>query len=241
MNLVGMLMNRCLTTKRDYNIRSWLTGISGTNFSESLKYENSSSPQWGGNISVMEWGTSSLQKCYRFGYDALSRLVSAVYSEGLSAGSCSETYSYDRNGNMMSSVRNGETVALTMSGNRITSAGGTSFVYDSKGRETSGGYGTVRSTQYNLLDLPQRHTIGGGITTVDYSYGADGRKVQEKVTSGTSVTTRDYVGEFLYEGGILKRIFFDGGYVDMTALNPVYVFFLRDHLGSVRSVVTANK
>ena len=77
MNLVGMLMNRCLTTKRDYNIRSWLTGISGTNFSESLKYENSSSPQWGGNISVMEWGTSSLQKCYRFSYDALSRLVTA--------------------------------------------------------------------------------------------------------------------------------------------------------------------
>ena len=223
-----------------YNVRSWLTGISGTNFSESLKYENSSSPQWGGNISVMEWGTSSLQKCYRFGYDALSRLVSAVYSEGLSAGSCSETYSYDRNGNMMSSVRNGETVALTMSGNRITSAGGTSFVYDSKGRETSGGYGTVRSTQYNLLDLPQRHTIGGGITTVDYSYGADGRKLQEKVTNGTSVTTRDYVGEFLYEGGILKRILFDGGYVDMTSLNPVYVFFLRDHLGSVRSVVTEN-
>ena len=58
---------------------------------------------------------------------------------------------------------------------------------------------------------------------------------------GTGVTRRDYVGEFLYEGGILKRIFFDGGYVDMTALNPVYVFFLRDHLGSVRSVVTANK
>lgn len=26
----------------------------------------------------------------------------------------------------------------------------------------------------------------------------------------------------------------------MTSLNPVYVFFLRDHLGSVRSVVTEN-
>ena len=57
---------------------------------------------------------------------------------------------------------------------------------------------------------------------------------------GTGVTRRDYVGEFLYEGSILKRILFDGGYVDMTSLNPVYMFFLRDHLGSVRSVVTEN-
>ena len=58
-----------LKETRSYNVRSWLTEISGTNFSESLKYENSSSPQWCGNISVMEWGTSSLQKCYRFVYD----------------------------------------------------------------------------------------------------------------------------------------------------------------------------
>ena len=46
---------------------------------------------------------------------------------------------------------------------------------------------------YNILNLPQRHTVGGGLMTVDYMYAADGRKVQEKVTSGTSVTIRDYV------------------------------------------------
>lgn len=72
---------------------------------------------------------------------------------------------------------------------------------------------------YNILNLPQRHTVGGGLTTVDYMYAADGRKFQEKVTSGTSVTIKDYVGELLYE-------------------SSSFMFFLRDHLGSVRAVVS---
>ena len=56
--------------------------------------------------------------------------------------------------------------------------------------------------------------------------------------AGTSVTQRDYSGEFLYEGGVLKRILFDGGYVEGRDTGPVYMFFLRDHLGSVRAVVS---
>jgi hypothetical protein len=81
---------------------------------------------------------------------------------------------------------------------------------------------------YNLLDLPQRHTTGDG-TVVDYKYAFDGRKLQEKVTAGASVTQRDYSGEFLYEGGVLKKILFDGGYVINGESGPVYMFFLKDH------------
>ncbi len=89
-----------------------------------------------------------------------------------------------------------------------------------------------------MLSLaPQRQTTGEG-TVVDYKYAFDGRKLQEKVTAGTSVTQRDYSGEFLYEGGVLKKILFDGGYVINGESGPVYMFFLRDHLGSVRAVVS---
>ena len=69
------------------------------------------------------------------------------------------------------------------------------------------------STQYNILDLPQRHTIGNRSIIVDYA------------------------GEFIFENGELKKILF-GGYVDFSSGSPVYMFFLKDHLGSVRSVVT---
>ena len=89
-----------------------------------------------------------------------------------------------------------------------------------------------------MLSLaPQRQTTGEG-TVVDYKYAFDGRKLQEKVTAGASVTQRDYSGEFLYEGGVLKKILFDGGYVINGESGPVYMFFLRDHLGSVRAVVS---
>ena len=95
----------------------------------------------------------------------------------------------------------------------------------------------LRGRLYNLLDLPQRQTTGEG-TVVDYKYAFDGRKLQEKVTAGASVTQRDYSGEFLYEGGVLKKILFDGGYVINDVSGPVYMFFLRDHLGSVSAVVS---
>ena len=89
-----------------------------------------------------------------------------------------------------------------------------------------------------MLSLaPQRQTTGEG-TVVDYKYAFDGRKLQEKVTAGASVTQRDYSGEFLYEGGVLKKILFDGGYVINDVSGPVYMFFLKDHLGSVRAVVS---
>ena len=117
------------------------------------------------------------------------------------------------------------------------SAGAATFEYDAKGRQVMSAYGSVLSTVYNLLDLPQRHTTGEG-TVVDYKYAFDGRKLQEKVTAGTLVTQRDYSGEFLYEGGVLKKILFDGGYVINGESGPVYMFFLKDHLGSVRAVVS---
>ena len=117
------------------------------------------------------------------------------------------------------------------------SAGAATFEYDAKGRQVMSAYGSVLSTVYNLLDLPQRHTTGEG-TVVDYKYAFDGRKLQEKATAGASVILRDYSGEFLYEGGVLKKILFDGGYVINGESGPVYMFFLKDHLGSVRAVVS---
>ncbi len=97
----------------------------------------------------------------------------------------------------------------------------------------------THTTTYNLLDIPQQETVGSTIV-IDRKYGADGTKLQEKVTtSGSSVLTRDYIGNLIYENGSLKKILFDGGYVDMTSSAPAYRFYLTDHLGSVR-VVTAS-
>ena len=228
-----------LKEERTYNLRSWLTGISGAMFNEELSYENSSAPQWGGNISSVEWNSGSVQKRYQLGYDSLSRLVSAsFYSDDSYTPAHSETYAYDQNGNMSSHARAGQAQSLNYTGNRLVNVGSAGFSYDAKGRQTSAGYGTAVTTEYNLLDLPQKHTVGGGTTVVEYKYAADGRKLQENVTSGSLLSRRDYVGDIIYENGVLKRIMFEGGYVYMNGSSRTYMFFLRDHLGSVRAVVS---
>ena len=147
------------------------------------------------------------------------------------------TANYDSNGNMLRHIRETNPLTMSYSGNRLASAGEATFEYDAKGRQVLSAYGSGLSTLYNILDLPQRQTTGEG-TVVDYKYAFDGRKLQEKVTAGASVTQRDYSGEFLYERGVLKKILFDGGYVEGRDTGPVYIFFLRDHLGSVRAVVS---
>ncbi|MDR1155707.1 MAG: hypothetical protein LBL04_13455, partial [Bacteroidales bacterium] len=61
----------------EYNIRGWLTGISGENFSEKLHYHDvvpglNNTPQWGGNISAMEWQTPGLNAgwhAFKYDYD----------------------------------------------------------------------------------------------------------------------------------------------------------------------------
>ena len=60
-----------------------------------------------------------------------------------------------------------------------------------------------------------------------------------------SAPTMDYVGNLIYEGGSLKTILVEGGYIDCTAIlngseaSP-YRFFVTDHQGNVRVVTDAS-
>lgn len=233
-----------------YNVRSWVTCISGTFFHEELGYNAGTAPQWGGNISLMQWKHSpdDEMKGYVFRYDSLSRLKSSSYFESSLSDVFSEAYGYDRNGNMLSFIRNGLStqgtsvvqqmnLAMSYSGNRLSAAGPSMFEYDAKGREILSSMGTVIGTEYNVLDLPQRRTIGLECI-VETIYDASGRKLQERVVSDSYAVRRDYVGNCIYENGVLKKIIFGGGYVDMSGESLVYMFFLTDHLGSVRVVVS---
>ena len=98
-----------LASSYTYNVRSWLTGINGPQFLETLTYETprsgSSLPgQWGGNISGVQWSTGGgTSPHYDFKYDSLGRLVEAEYGGvgGVQSQNYSRNYSYDLNGNMV--------------------------------------------------------------------------------------------------------------------------------------------
>ena len=121
-----------------YNIRSWLTGISGSKLTQNLYYNTGSgTAQYGGNISSMTWkaGNESVIRGYKFTYDGLSRLTSATYGEVTNIGSNANRFTekvtgYDLNGNIKGLQRYGQTsstgydlidnLTYTLSGNLIT-------------------------------------------------------------------------------------------------------------------------
>ena len=121
-----------------YNVRDWLTGITGTKFNQNLYYNTGSGTAcYNGNISSMTWkaGNESTQRGYKFAYDGLDRLTSATYGEGTSISSNANRFtekvtSYDKNGNIKGLQRYGQTSAsayglidnltYTLDGNRPT-------------------------------------------------------------------------------------------------------------------------
>jgi RHS repeat-associated protein len=50
------------------------------------------------------------------------------------------------------------------------------------------------------------------------------------------VKTTDYVGNRVYENGSLKRVLFDGGYIE----GGVFYYYITDHLGNVRIVANSS-
>ena len=108
--------NPTLTTQYAYNLRSWTTEISSLLFSQQLFYNQShhgSTPQWGGNVSAMDWdvttgATTNKLMGYAFSYDNLSRLTQADYYENNDRSNHYDTrYSYDMMGNIVVLERNG--------------------------------------------------------------------------------------------------------------------------------------
>ena len=105
------------TTNYAYNIRSWLTGITGSRFTEGLLYNANTgnvvtnfTPSYNGNIAAMRWSIPSenlgYDRTYAFTYDGLNRLTNSIYGGyngsvvSTAAGKYTETIYYDSMGNI---------------------------------------------------------------------------------------------------------------------------------------------
>ena len=121
-----------------YNLRSWLTGISGTCFTQNVYYNTGvGTAKYNGNISSMTWksGNESTVRGYKFTYDGLDRVLNATYGETASISTNANRFSenvtgYDKNGNIKSLQRYGQTGAsayglidnltFTLNGNQLS-------------------------------------------------------------------------------------------------------------------------
>ncbi len=120
-----------------YNLRGWLTGISGSKFTQTLYYNTGTgAAKYNGSISSMTWkaGDESTVRGYKFTYDGLDRMLNATYGETASINTNVSRFSenvtgYDKNGNIKSLQRYSQTAAsayglidnltFTLNGNRL--------------------------------------------------------------------------------------------------------------------------
>ena len=129
--------NANLLTGYSYNVRSWLTEITGGKFTQNLHYtDRYGTACYNGNLSSMTWktGNESNIRRYKFDYDGVNRLASAMYGETASIGSNADRFTervtgYDSNGNITGLQRYGQTsvagyglvdnLSFTLDGNRL--------------------------------------------------------------------------------------------------------------------------
>ena len=51
-------------------------------------------------------------------------------------------------------------------------------------------------------------------------------------------TTTDYCGNVIYENGVVSRILTEEGYITLSGATPTYHYYLKDHQGNNRVVLS---
>ena len=256
-----------LTETLSYNIRDQLTGLSSSVFSMTLRYQEptlGSVPKYNGGISEWEWnhGAGTETNAWSLSYDGVGRLTDARrFVGGAQTNSFSErSITYDRNSNALTLTRYGENaatpeemLAYSYDGNLLSgisntgaSGGGGQYTHDANGNMTHEGLSGL-DIVYNEQNLTRRIS-SGGTTLAEYEYLADGSKLRALDGGGNGY---QYRGSLIYTqtagqsdspvitldcaltsaGRIVRETSADG--------SPTYKVqhYLRDHLGSVRSVI----
>ncbi|MFH6990749.1 RHS repeat-associated core domain-containing protein, partial [Flavobacterium collinsii] len=182
-----------------YNIRGWLTGINNIEnlqqnsdpvdlFAFKINYDKqpgNSQVQalYNGNISETYWKTNTdlTKRSYGYQYDKLNRLTSAIYSKPNDAipvsGAYNESLSYDKNGNITSLQRYGDSDAP-------------SIVFQTD--DLSYGYLNDNSNQLTkVTDSPAGNDNegfkDGNKTGDDFTYDANGNMITDKNKNITQI------------------------------------------------------
>lgn len=113
------------------------------------------------------------------------------------------------------------------------------YVYDNNGNLTKDSNKGITNIAYNVLNLPSTVTFSDGSTIV-YTYAADGTKLRTVHTISGTTTQKDYCGNVVYENGVQKMLLTEEGYVDLSASTPAYYYYLKDHQGNNRVVLSSS-
>lgn len=236
------------TLADSYTVQGWLKQRTSSQFSSFLYYDAplhasvTSAPGLAGNIT--EWRTvrGSQTSSLAFSYDKMSRLTGASRFNGTSNVSLpvniEKDITYDANGNITTLKRYGA------SGNNPQQL---SFSYDGNKRiaDSYDQYGNLiadstagTSLAWSIAGMPR--TITTGSTVGRYSFAADGTKY--KLSDGST--------ELIYMGSMVIRkqnnvtsldiLNFGDGVIRKSGSDLEVNYYIKDHLGSIRTVLDAS-
>ncbi|MFB6457625.1 DUF6443 domain-containing protein [Chitinophaga sp. Hz27] len=122
------------------------------------------------------------------------------------------------------------------------------YEYDNNGNLTLDNNKEIDHIYYNFLNLPERIELKNkGV--IEYQYTALGEKISKKVTDRIATPEKtiitDYEGTTEYQDNVLQFVSHSNGRIRpiYDQSNPIvfaYDYFVKDHLGNVRVVLTDN-
>lgn len=117
----------------------------------------------------------------------------------------------------------------------------TDYSYDGNGNISSDNNKKISTIQYNHLDLPISIAVGGkGV--ISYTYDAGGNKLRKTVVDSTAspvkTTVVSYINGAVFQNDTVQLITQEEGRIRKKDSALVYDYFIRDHLGNTRVVLT---
>lgn len=196
-----------------------------------------------------------------FGFDKMGNTTSFTRNGLLSSSGgygAIDNLSFTYNGNQKVKIVDAGTNGIFYGDEEFVQNGtntGNSCAFDANGNRLYDSNSNIWGIRYNTLNLPDAMQFYQGHQT-NYTYSASGAKLKvidktapegvflpvtslNTIVSNPSVstiTTTDYVGNMIYENGVLKRILTPVGYWQA----GTFYYFLKDHLGSNRVVMTGS-
>jgi RHS repeat-associated protein len=108
-------------------------------------------------------------------------------------------------------------------------------------------YTGANGVEYNHLNLVSKVTVkkdgSSNKGTIEYFYDAGGNKLKKIVTEGSQVTTTLYMGGAVYRNDTLEFVGTEEGRLRYNVYKNklFYDYFVKDHLGNVRMVLTEER
>ncbi len=241
-----------------YTIRGWLDQINDINNIGSDKFAMKLNYAANGNITQQQWkqpGLNNNLASYLYSYDAANRLKGADFTGSGYNSNAYKLYNlnYDKDGNIIHYMRNTEfgypdgtgymEVVLTSS-NRINFLrDGAIYTeydvdYDANGNMTKNELNGLSSASYDWRNLPSQMLAGS--QTLSYDYNADGNRTDKRIGSTVTHYVRGKDGKVLatYVNNVVKsQHIYAGGEMIGNYDRTQRRYFLKDHLGSIRTTV----